>query len=157
MYTALYLASVILANLAIARFGPSAAIVVAGLFVAFDFTARDKLHDAWDGRGLWWKMALLIGAGSAISYLLNRDAGRVALASLAAFGASGTVDAVVYHLLRGKARLVKINGSNILGAAVDSLIFPSIAFGGFLPWIVLGQFAAKTLGGFVWSMILKRG
>jgi hypothetical protein len=39
-------------------------------------------------------------------------------------------------------------------AAVDSIVFPTIAFGGFLPLITLGQFAAKVAGGAVWSIIL---
>ena len=45
-------------------------------------------------------------------------------------------------------------GSNVFGALVDSLVFPTIAFGGFLPWITLGQFAAKVAGGFLWSLVL---
>ena len=40
--------------------------------------------------------------------------------------------------------------------AVDSILFPTIAFGSFLPLIVLGQFAAKVGGGFVWSLLLNR-
>jgi hypothetical protein len=37
---------------------------------------------------------------------------------------------------------------------VDSVLFPTIAFGAFLPAIVLGQFVAKVAGGAVWSWIL---
>ena len=36
----------------------------------------------------------------------------------------------------------------------NSIVFPTLAFGGFMPVIVLGQFAAKVLGGFLWSKIL---
>jgi uncharacterized PurR-regulated membrane protein YhhQ (DUF165 family) len=50
-----------------------------------------------------------------------------------------------------------VNGSNVLSAAVDSVLFPTIAFGALLPVIVLGQFAAKVLGGAVWSWILGKG
>jgi hypothetical protein len=38
---------------------------------------------------------------------------------------------------------------------VDSLVFPTIAFGSFIPWVVAGQFIAKTLGGYIWSLFLQ--
>jgi uncharacterized PurR-regulated membrane protein YhhQ (DUF165 family) len=151
---ALYLAAVVAANLSVATFGPAASILNAFLFIGLDLTLRDRLHDAWGGRQLVARMALLIAAGGAISYLLNRDAGQIAVASTVAFVVAGTLDGVTYQLLGDRARLVRINGSNVVGAAADSLIFPTIAFGGFLPLIVLGQFAAKVAGGFVWSLIL---
>lgn len=155
-YIALYLMAIIAANLLIAHFGPSAVYVVAFVFIGLDLTSRDKLHDLWRGKQLFLKMGLLIGAGSLLSYLLNREAGIIALASLVAFAASAIVDAVVYHFLRDKKYMLRINGSNILGAAVDSLVFPTIAFGGLNIIITLGQFVAKILGGFVWSLILRK-
>ena len=51
---------------------------------------------------------------------------------------------------------IKVNGSNIFSAAADSLIFPTIAFGGFMPLIVLGQFAAKVCGGFLWTWAISK-
>lgn len=51
---------------------------------------------------------------------------------------------------------MRVNGSNVPAALVDSIVFPTIAFGALLPWIVLGQFAAKVLGGFVWSLLLNQ-
>lgn len=56
----------------------------------------------------------------------------------------------------GRPRMIKINGSNIASAAVDSVVFPTVAFGSFLPIVTLGQFVAKVLGGFIWSLILNR-
>jgi uncharacterized PurR-regulated membrane protein YhhQ (DUF165 family) len=48
-----------------------------------------------------------------------------------------------------------VNGSNVVGAAADSLIFPALAFGWPLLWsVVLGLFVAKVAGGFLWSLIL---
>jgi uncharacterized PurR-regulated membrane protein YhhQ (DUF165 family) len=115
------------------------------------------LHEAWKGRGLFPKMALLIGAGSALSWMFNADAGRIAVASFAAFAMAGTADAVTYHLLlkRGKARFLRVNGSNVASAAVDSVAFPALAFGfPLLFGVMAGQFAAKVGGGFVWSIVL---
>lgn len=153
IYVALYLSAIILANLTVARFGPEVAVLNAFLFIGLDLTARDRLHDAWRGDYLLPKMAALIAAGSILSWLLNRDAGQIALASFVAFAAAATVDAVVYHLLGRYPRWLRINGSNIPSAAVDSIVFPTLAFGAFLAPIVIGQFMAKTLGGFVWSLV----
>ena len=152
----MYLTAAVLANLSTSFFGAYASILNAFLFIGLDLTARDKLHEAWHGRYLWAKMFALIAAGSLISYLLNRNAGMIAVASLAAFGVAGLVDAIVYQYLYDKPWMVKVNGSNIFSALADSLVFPTIAFGGFLPLIVLGQFAAKVTGGFIWSWIIAK-
>ncbi len=153
---AAYLSAIVLANLLVAWLGPSITIVNAFLFIGLDLTCRDSLHDAWGGNGLWWKMLLLLAAGSAISYLLNQQAGQIAVASMVAFGAAGAADGVVYHLLRKRSWWQRANGSNLVGAAVDSLVFPTIAFGVLLWPIVIGQFAAKVAGGLLWSAFLNR-
>ena len=151
-YVIMYLTAIVLANLTVAAFGPKMVIVNAFLFIGLDLTARDRLHDAWKGNRLAIKMTALIAAGSLLSWFLNRDAGQIALASFVAFSAAAIVDAVVYHLLGKYPRWLRINGSNVPSALVDSIIFPTLAFGSFLWPIVLGQFLAKTLGGFVWSL-----
>jgi queuosine precursor transporter len=155
IYVLMYLAAIVAANLTVAWFGPQMTILNAFLFIGLDLTARDKLHDAWHGNGLVWKMASLIAVGSLLSWLLNRDAGQIALASFVAFAAASIVDTAAYHLLRHRVWWQRVNGSNVLSAAVDSLVFPTIAFGAFLPWIVLGQFAAKVLGGAAWAWALS--
>ena len=151
----IYLAAIILANLSIAHFGPAVSIVNAFLFIGLDLTSRDRLHDAWGRRGLLWKMAVLIASGSGLSWLINKNAGAIALASFVAFALSASTDAIAYHLLRGKAKFQRVNGSNLAGAAVDSLVFPLLAFGWPLMWIVcLGQFVAKVFGGLLWSFLV---
>jgi len=152
-----YLVAIVLANLSVAAWGPSVAIVNAFLFIAMDLTSRDALHSAWQGRGLAWRMAALIAAGSLLSYALNRSAGPIALASFVAFGVSAALDTLVYHFLRERAYLLRVNGSNVVSAAADSLIFPALAFGLPLLWpIVLGQFVAKVAGGALWAWVLAR-
>lgn len=154
MFVLIYLAAIVAANLSVAAFGPSVTVVNAFLLIGLDLTTRDRLHDAWKGRGLWPRMALLVATGGAISYVLNRDAGQIALASTVAFCVSASLDAAAYALLEDSPRQVRVNGSNIVSAGADSLLFPTIAFGGFLPLVVIGQFAAKVAGGFIWSLIL---
>ena len=154
MTVALYLVAIVAANLSVAYFGPAVTVVNAFLFIGLDLTLRDRLHEAWSGRQLVLRMGLLIAAGGAISYLLNASAGPIALASTVAFAVAAALDGLTYSLLGDRARLVRINGSNVVGAAADSLIFPTLAFGSLIPAIVLGQFVAKVAGGFVWSLIL---
>lgn len=153
-----YLAAIVLANLSVVAFGPGMSIVNAFLFIGLDLTSRDVLHERWQHRNLWRNMALLIGVGSALSALLNWDALPIAIASCVAFGLSGIADTVSYRLLHRHSRLIKVNGSNVVSAAVDSMIFPALAFGfPLLIPIMLGQFIAKTIGGGLWSLILCRG
>lgn len=155
LFVALYIGSIISANLLIAKFGPSLAIIIAFIFIGLDLTSRDQLHEIWRYKNLTLKMGSLIFLGSLISYLINRDSKEIAIASFAAFAIAAIIDSLIYHLLRDKSRFIKINGSNIFSAAADSIIFPLIAFGAFLPIITIGQFAAKTIGGLIWLIILK--
>lgn len=152
----MYLCAVVAANLSVAAFGPSVAVVNAFFFIALDLTSRDRLHEAWRGRGLVWKMAALIGTGSLLSYLLNANAGPIALASFVAFALSASADAAMYAALHKRDYLVKVNGSNLVSAGVDSLVFPALAFGFPLLWpIVIGQFVAKIAGGVLWAFVLQ--
>ena len=142
------------ANLSIVYFGPQAAIWNAFIFIGFDLTARDGLHEAWQGGRLWPKMLVLIAAGSVISWLLNVGAGIIALASFMAFFGAGIADALIYWAFGSKSRLLKMNGSNTAGAMVDSFVFVAIAG---LPWVIVpGQVLAKILGGFFWSLMFYR-
>jgi len=141
------------ANVTVAIWGPAVSVLNAFLFIGFNLTARDRLHDAWQGNHLKRNMFFLILAGSVLSFALG--AGRIAIASFLAFAASESVDAISYHLLRGKRKLLQVNGSNVVSAGVDSLLFPLLAFG----WpplvgIMAGQFLAKVFGGAVWSIWL---
>lgn len=151
-----YLVAIILANLSVATFGPASTIINAFLFIGLDLTSRDKLHEAWHKKHLALKMFTLISAGAVLSWLLDRNAGQVAIASFIAFAAAASADALVYQMLYKRSWRVKVNGSNLVSAAVDSILFPTIAFGGLLPLVTIGQFAAKVFGGFVWSIILGK-
>ena len=152
----IYLMAVVLANLLILWLGPQAAVITAFLFIGLDLSLRDILHDQWHGEQVWWKMLALICGGSAISIVLNWDALPIALASATAFLAAGLGDALVYAGLRKKRFMIRVNGSNVAGSAIDSIVFPTLAFGVFMPEIVLGQFVAKFVGGFLWSLVLQK-
>lgn len=150
-----YLAAIVAANFSVATFGPAVTPVNAFFLIALDLVCRDRLHDAWQRRGLVVKMAGLIAAGGLISYALNPATGQIAIASSVAFVLAGLADALTYDRLIRHPWLLRSNGSNVVGAAVDSLVFPTLAFGVLMPGIVLAQFAAKMLGGLFWSLVLS--
>jgi queuosine precursor transporter len=154
MLILLYLSAIVLANLSVAAFGPGVSIVNAFLFIGLDLTTRDVLHERWQAH-LWRNMVLLIATGSILSAALNWNALPIAVASFVAFGLAALVDTVVYQRLRNRTKFVKINGSNLMSAAVDSITFPTLAFGfPLLIPVMVGQFVAKIGGGFIWSLIL---
>lgn len=154
IWVIVYLVAIVAANFSIATFGPVSMPINAFLLIALDLVARDRLHDVWSHRGLIAKMGALIVAGGIVSYAVNPAAGRIAVASSASFVLAAIADTAIYHLRRHDAWMVRSNKSNIVSAAVDSIAFPAIAFGALLPWVVLAQFAAKTLGGVFWSYVI---
>ena len=156
IYAFIYIAALVSANLLVAWLGVWFSLVNAFVLIGLDLSLRDKLHDLWDGDKLAVKMGGLIATASVVSYAINPATGMIAFASLAAFSLSMVADALAYQYLKGKDWMVRVNGSNVAGAMVDSVVFPTIAFGGLMLEIVALQFTAKMLGGFAWSNILKR-
>jgi hypothetical protein len=151
----IYLIAIVAANLSAAHFGANVTIINAFFLIGLDITTRDYLHEMWKV-GRWWKLGLLIGTGSLLSWIINHNATQIAIASTVAFGAAGIVDTIAYHFLGNRPWWQKINGSNLLSSLTDSCIFPTLAFGGILPLVMLGQFGAKVGGGFLWSLVIRR-
>lgn len=145
-----YTSAMTLANLLVAAFGPSVTPFIAFGLIGLDLALRDWLQVRLSP----WQMGLLIAATGVASHLLNPAAGRIAMASTLAFSAAAVVDWAVFSRLRG-SWLLRANASNIAGAAVDSVLFPTLAFGALLPQILLAQFLTKVAGGALWSWLLS--
>ncbi len=153
IYPAIYIASLVAANLLVALIGPWFSVINSFVLIGLDLTLRDKLHDRWDGNPL--KIGSLIVVAGAISYLLNPASGQIAIASVVAFCLSMVADSLVYQKLKDEPWDKRTTASNLAGAGVDSIAFPTIAFGGLMPEIVAMQFVSKVVGGFVWTKLLK--
>lgn len=147
----IYAAAMTLANLSIAQWGPWVSPINAFILIGLDLALRDWLHT----RLRMWQMGALIAATGALTFALNPAAGNIAVASAVAFTAAALVDWSVFIRLPG-SWLRRANGSNVAGAAVDSLIFPTLAFGVLMPHIVALQFIAKVSGGVIWAWLLNR-
>jgi hypothetical protein len=191
MLVGMYLGAIVIANLVVAKWGLNEVVDLGGpigqlqvlfftslLLIGLDLTSRDFLHEMWK-ENLWENMLKLIVAGSLLSLVVNfflkfvgwdaapwDVAKAIALASTLAFFCAGIADTYIYQLLGNKERLLRINGSNVVSGFVDSLVFPTLAWGIFLPffagftmdvanavdWHITGQMtAAKIIGGFIWA------
>lgn len=147
----IYAAAMTLANLSIAHWGPWVSPINAFVLIGLDLALRDWLHT----RLHMWQMGALIATTGALTFALNPAAGHIAVASAVAFTAAALVDWSVFIRLPG-SWLQRANGSNVAGAAVDSLIFPALAFGVMMPHIVALQFITKVAGGAIWAWFLDR-
>lgn len=147
----IYAAALLAANLSVAHWGPWVSPINGFVLIGLDLTLRDWLHP----RLKPLHMGALIVATAVLTALLNPAAERVAAASAVAFLLAAFADWAAFSLLRG-SWLFRANGSNVGGALIDSIAFPTLAWGVFLPHVIAGQFLAKVLGGAVWSIALAR-
>ncbi len=108
-------------------------------FAGLSFILRDAVQDA-GGRRL---AVVVIIAGAVVSYLVADPF--IATASGVAFLASEAADFAVYTPLRKSGYIRAAVASNIVGAAIDTLLFLSIAGFGLTAESVAGQIVGKTL------------
>lgn len=148
----IYVVALCAANYSASMFGAGITPVNAFILIGLDLVLRDKLHDAYGFLGACG----IAMAASAISWATNPAAATIAMASAASFATASIADGSVYHWLRGESYMVRSNSSNAAGAIVDSVVFPTIAFGVLMPEIIAAQFLAKCTGGFLWSALLRK-
>jgi len=146
-----YSIAMTLANLSIATFGVWVSPINAFIFIGLDLALRDWLHV----RLKMWQMGALIASTGVLTYALNPSAGMIAVASSVSFILAALADWAVFSKVTG-SWFKRANVSNVAGAAVDSVAFPTIAFGVLMPEIIALQFAAKVAGGYVWSVLLGK-
>lgn len=152
----IFIMSMVLANMTILWFGPWFSAINAFVLIGLDMVLRDKLHDSWKGKNLYPKMLGLITAAAIITFVLNPASLTIAIASVSAFVVAMLLDTVIYNFLIKKKWLIRSNASNVGSSLADSLVFPTVAFGSIMPSIILMQFFAKVVGGFLWSLALKK-
>lgn len=136
----LFIATIVVANTVTSAYG----VVPLGLgltatagtyFVGLAFILRDAVQDLL---GRWVFVVILAGAG--LSFAISSPA--IALASALAFLFSELADLAVYTPLRSRSYLRAAVASNVVGAAVDTVLFLTVA--GFpLGWVLFGQVVGK--------------
>ena len=146
-----YAIAMTLANLSIATFGVWVSPINAFIFIGLDLALRDWLHIKLK----MWQMGALIASTGLLTYALNPAAGMIAIASALSFMLAAVADWAVFTKITG-SWFKRANVSNVAGAAVDSVAFPTIAFGVLMPEIIAMQFISKVFGGAIWSLVLRR-
>lgn len=157
-YGLLFLAAIVVANLIVNHYGPTVTPYVAFGLIGCDIVVRDRLHLNLTGMTRWLAIGSLIAAGSLLTYLINQNAGPIALASVTAFAAAMLVDTAVFTAAAPLGIQKRVNASNAFAAAADTLIFFAIAFGlSVIPFILIfAQFTAKVAGGALWSIVVVK-
>ena len=138
-----YLAVLVAANIAVYLTGQAALLLTGLVLVPFDFAVRVRLQEAWAGRGLWLRLFALMIGGGILTVVTLPNAHQVALASVTAFACGSILGAVAYAAIARRrvtwARAVSLATM----AAVDSIVFPLLAFDQVSIWLMIGQFAMK--------------
>lgn len=116
------------------------------LMIGLALVLRDWLHEL---AGWEWSVAAVI-AGAMMSLAISPPA--LAVASAAAFAASEIADTAVYSKLREKSRPAAVVASQIVGAAIDSMLFVWLAFGSFE--LSAGTTLAKIYAGALFAVVL---
>lgn len=148
---ALYAVAMIAANLIVAALGPWVSPINAFFLIGLDLALRDWLHVRLKS----WQMGALIAATGALTYALNPAAQHIAIASAVSFAVAAVADWLVFVSMPG-TWFQRSASSNVAGALVDSVLFPTLAFGALMPAIVALQFASKVAGGTLWAWLLSR-
>lgn len=143
---ALFIASILAANVAIETFGvvpvgfglmAPAAVYVVGVTLLL----RDLVQERFGAR----TTLVAVLAGAVLSAAVSPQ---LAVASGVAFALSETLDLAVYTPLRRRNLLGAVAASNAVGLVVDSLVFLTLAFGSlaFLPGQIVGKTWASLVG-----------
>lgn len=151
MFVLIYVAAICAANLSAAHFGVWITPFNAFFLIGLELVLRDFLHH----RLTKSQMILVVLVGGVLSFLINLDAKNIAIASFIAVVVSCFVDYVVYSKTTG-SWVRRSNTSNVASGFIDSLIFPVVAFGVFIPEVFALQWAAKVFGGAIWVSIFKK-
>jgi uncharacterized PurR-regulated membrane protein YhhQ (DUF165 family) len=139
---AAYIGTVIAANWAVHHYGIVSVgfglLAPAGVYFAgLAFTLRDVTQETL-GR---YAVLAAIAVGALASYFVSD--GRLAVASMVAFGLSELADYAVFSPMRRRGWLRAVVISNIVGLVADSILFLWIAFGSLA--FLEGQLVGKAL------------
>ena len=131
-----YLVAVVGANLIVKHYGASSTPYVAFFLVAAALIFRDQFADMVGYQRVLIQLAL------------------IAKASVIAFTASEIIEGGLYIAWHKRPWMDRAPGSAAVAAAVDSVLFISIAFG-FTFSIAFAQWVAKVAGAWLWARVIQ--
>lgn len=152
MSAALYLGSIVVANILVHQFG---VVTLLGLsfpagavLIGLTFSARDFVQQRYGKSGCWSWMLI----ASLITLLFNQQ---LAFASVCAFLIAESCDWAIFTWCNGslEKRLVL---SNLVSTPLDSMVFVLLAFGPLWPAII-GQTIVKMLSSLLVLPLIRNG
>jgi uncharacterized PurR-regulated membrane protein YhhQ (DUF165 family) len=151
----LFLAAFIAANLIVKHFGIYGLVLSSFVLIPFDFVCRCLIHEKLQGKRLVLLLSGLTVAAAVITYIINRDALRVALGSIAGFTAAQFFAGAFYqNVKREGSWFLKVNISDLIAIVFDSIAFQLVAFNTFDPLVLIAQMGIKFAGGLLWYYII---
>ena len=146
----IYALAIIAANLLVLQFGPAVTPINAFFLIGLDLTLRNWLNL----RMRPFAMGALILSTGLLTFAVNQAAQNIAIASAVAFTFASLADWLTFRSVAGSWMRRNLAGNSV-GALVDSILFPTLAFGALMPAIVVAQFVAKVAGGAMWAYLLR--
>lgn len=150
----IYLLAFVLANYLVIWFGQYGLIFTALFLIPFDFVMRCVFHETYKGLKLFLYLSSLVVGASVITYLINQDNFSIALGSCLGFGAAQLFASIFYQISIKKSYFIKVNGSDLIGIIIDSIVFQLIAFSSINTTISISQICMKFIGGLFWYWII---
>jgi uncharacterized PurR-regulated membrane protein YhhQ (DUF165 family) len=142
------------ANLLVKHYGAEGLWFSSFLLIPFDFVCRCIFHETWKGKKLILNLSLLTLVSGLITFIINREALNIAVASFCGFIAAQIGAGIFYQKNKNKSWFYKVNISDLIAIVFDSIVFQLVAFSVLQPTITIGQVIIKFLGGLLWYYIL---
>ena len=140
----LYILATVAANLTAGIFILGGFVSIGTLFFGATFTLRDRIHRR-GRRAVYATIGAALLVNVAVAAALGTPA-RIIAASFVSIALAEAADTEVYQRLLGRAWMVRVLGSNLVSAPLDSALFVLLAFGGVLPLAqALGLIVGDTL------------
>lgn len=163
LLTALYVLSILLANLTLNKFIPLPVfglLSVGTIFFAAIFTLRDRLHQSGGVRAVYLAIALALVVNTGAALLLGTPL-RFVGASFLAILVGELADTAVYQRLIARSWWTRVLSSNAVSVPLDSVIFTLLAFWGEMSGrdivqIIFADILAKYLIAALFALRLSR-
>ena len=129
-------------------------IFTALFLIPFDFVMRCIFHETWKGWKLIRNMSGLVFGASLITMIINWNSLPIALGSMFGFIAAQIGAGIFYQKFIKSSTFFKVNGSDLVGIVMDSIVFQLVAFSVINFEVTISQILLKFVGGLFWYWLL---
>ena len=151
-WSSAYVAIFTIVNLIVYYCGAWVIPITTSVCVAANMMLRDRV---FCGKGL--KFSAAAAAAGLCTFAINHGALTVAIASFTAVVVGAFVAGWAFKLLKNKVAIEKARPiANTCSAVTDSILYPTIAFMAFLPFVSVEMFASKFLSVLFYTFIINK-